>query len=101
MRRLFPEQSVTEWTDPTASLSLLERALPPAWAGRALHGISQADRYQLVAVTRAGQARIVTPDLVGQDGDVLTFLVHRDARSEFDRSLGGERGGELVGERHG
>ena len=33
LRRLFPEKSVSEWTDASGTVSLLERALPDSWAG--------------------------------------------------------------------
>src|SRR5437764_6705365 len=39
MRRLFPEASVTEWTDPTGEISIIERSLPESWAGRNLSGL--------------------------------------------------------------
>src|SRR3954462_3441343 len=40
MRRLFPERTVSEWTDAGGTLSLVERSLPEAWAGRALAGLN-------------------------------------------------------------
>jgi hypothetical protein len=40
-----------------------------------------------VAVTRAGEARLAGPGLVGQEGDVLHLLVHDDARPELDHLL--------------
>jgi trk system potassium uptake protein TrkA len=87
MRRLFPEQSVTEWTDPSGTVRLVERALPPEWAGRSLGGLSDGDRFRLVSLSRAGQARIATPDLVGQEGDVLVLVVRRDAVEDLDGRL--------------
>jgi trk system potassium uptake protein TrkA len=87
MRRLFPEKSVTEWTDPSGSVSLLERSLPPQWAGRSLAGLSDGDRFRLVSLTRAGQARIATPDLVGQEGDVLMLVVRQDALDDLAARL--------------
>jgi len=87
MRRLFPEQSVTDWTDPSGTVSLLERSLPPEWAGRSLAALSEGDRFRLVSLMRAGQARIATPDLVGQEGDVLMLVVHREARQDLDNRL--------------
>jgi trk system potassium uptake protein TrkA len=89
MRRLFPEQSVTDWTDPSGTVSLIERALPPEWAGRGLATLSEGDRFKLVVVSRGGQARLATPDLVGQEGDVLVMAVRRDATAELEGRLGG------------
>ena len=54
MRRLFPERFATEWTDSTGSLTLVERGLPSAWAGRTLVPDID-DAVRLVAVTRDGK----------------------------------------------
>src|SRR5438309_11075918 len=32
-RRLLPDRVVSEWTDPSGEVSLIERRMPPAWAG--------------------------------------------------------------------
>jgi trk system potassium uptake protein len=87
MRRLFPEQSSTEWTDPSGAVSLIERSLPTGWAGHSLGGLNEGDRFKLVSVTRAGRAHIATPELVGQEGDVLVFIVRRDAMDELGGRL--------------
>jgi trk system potassium uptake protein TrkA len=88
MRRLFPERATIDWSDPSGTLSLSERSLPGEWAGRSLAHLSEGDRFRLVSIQRAGQARIATPDLVGQEGDVLVFMVHKDAAAELDLLLG-------------
>jgi len=93
MRRLFPERSVTEWTDASGTVSLIERALPPAWAGRSLHSLSEGDRFRLVCLTRAGHTRLATPDLVGQEGDVLVFAVHKEAFDDLAGLLDTQSGG--------
>jgi trk system potassium uptake protein TrkA len=87
MRRLFPDQAVTEWTDPSGAVSLVERGLPTGWAGHSLAGLSGGSQFRLVSVTRGGQAHIATPELVGQEGDVLVFIVRRDAMEELDGRL--------------
>src|SRR5687768_11438411 len=70
-RRLLPDTPITEWSDATGTLDLIERGIPEAWAGHKLTGLSEAGKFQLVSVTRGGAARLATPDLVGQEGDVL------------------------------
>ena len=57
LRRILPERAVTEWSDATGHLHLIEQPLPTDWEGRplppaALHG----DGIRVVAVTRAGAA---------------------------------------------
>jgi trk system potassium uptake protein TrkA len=87
-RRLLPDRTVSEWTDATGSLSLIERELPDAWAGRKLVELEEGDRFRLVALTRAGEARLVMPSLVGQEGDILHLAVRTDAVEELRARLG-------------
>lgn len=87
MRRLFPETSVEEWTDPSGDLGLIERSLPEAWAGRQLAAMAERDRFRVVAVSRAGHTRLVEGDAIGQEGDVLYLAVHKDAMAELEQRL--------------
>ena len=87
LRRLLPERSVTEWTDPTGAVTLVERALPDAWAGRKLGDLDEGDRFRLVALTRGGATRLVTPGLVGQEGDTLHLVARRDAEDALEERL--------------
>ena len=87
MRRLFPETATTEWTDPTGDLALIERELPDSWAGRSLATLNAGDRFHIISLTRGGQARLVSSDLVGQEGDILHFVVRKDALDELGRLI--------------
>jgi trk system potassium uptake protein TrkA len=87
IRRLFPEQSVTEYTDPTGEFSFIERALPDSWVGRLVGGLEEGDRFRPVLVTRAGQARLATSELVGQEGDVVLMAVRAGALDDLERRL--------------
>jgi len=87
LRRLFPEESVSEWTDATGSIRLIERALPPAWAGRKLTELEDRDRVRLVALSRGGLARLCGPELLGQEGDVLHLAVRTEAVEELEAKL--------------
>lgn len=89
LRRLYPEKSVSEWTDASGTLSLMEHALPDVWAGRKLGELDERDRFRLVSLTRNGQARLVGPELVGQEGDILHLVVHREALDEMEARLAG------------
>jgi trk system potassium uptake protein TrkA len=92
MRRLFPEESHTDWNDPGGKLSLIEHDIPPVWAGRKLSEIDEGERFRVIAVTRGGNAQMPRPDLVGQEGDVLHVLTRQDCLSDLDAKLTG--GGE-------
>jgi trk system potassium uptake protein TrkA len=75
LRRLIPTAHPADWTDASGTLSLVERDLPTAWAGRPLTDLSDADQFRVVAVTRGGVARVAEPALIGQAGDVLHVMV--------------------------
>jgi len=98
MRRLFPEASVTEWTDATGEVSLIERSLPDSWAGRSLAGLNDPNRFRLVVVTRGGDASLDGSDLVGQEGDVLLLAVRAGAMEELESRLKGD--GDNAGGHH-
>jgi trk system potassium uptake protein TrkA len=87
-RRLVPDRLEREWSDATGRLALFERELPDAWAGRRLGDLSVPGEVRLVAVTRAGEARLDVDELVGQEGDLLHFVVTADAVEAFAARLG-------------
>lgn len=88
VRRLLPDQPVTEWTDATGEVVLLERSLAPAWIGKALDALEVPDVSRLVSVTRGGAARLARPGLIGQDGDVIHLAVRKDRLDRVRRELG-------------
>ncbi len=87
-RRLLPGEHDVAWTDPTGTLCLVERDLPDEWAGRRLSDLVDPGAISLVAVTRAGTARLDVGDLVGQEGDILHLMVSEAARADLDRLFG-------------
>jgi trk system potassium uptake protein TrkA len=89
-RRLLPDEAAAEWSDPTGALSLVTRDLPEKWAGKRLGDISVPGEVTLVALVRAGVARLDVADLVGQDGDVLHLLVSGGALERLRSRLGGD-----------
>ncbi len=91
-RRLLPEETTGDWSDASGRLTLVDRSLPDAWAGRALREIEDPGRVSLVAVTRSGTPRLDARELVGQEGDVLHLAVLDDARKQLDMALAGVTG---------
>jgi trk system potassium uptake protein TrkA len=87
VRKLFPEQWANEWSDASGGVDLVERQLPASWAGRKLTELDEGERFRLVALTRGGQARLASVELVGQEGDLLSMAVRRDSREELDARL--------------
>ena len=85
----MPGDVESEWSDPTGTLSLVERHLPERWAGKRLADLSVPGEVTVVAVTRAGVARLDFGDLVGQDGDILHLMVTDTALDRFNARLVG------------
>lgn len=97
LRKLLPAETRTEWTDPTGRVSLVERALPTAWVGRALSQLEEPGRWRLSAVTRMGRALVPAGDMVGQEGDVLLLSVGGEAAAALEQRL--DAGGAAAGPR--
>ena len=94
MRRLLPDTLAADWVDGSGQVSLVERALPVPWAGKRLAGLSEPGRFTLAAVTRLGSAQVPSADLVGQEGDILHFVVETPSLDALqERLLGPVEGG--------
>jgi trk system potassium uptake protein TrkA len=87
LRRLLPGEHAASWTDSTGGLALVERDLPPSWAGRPLSQLEERGRCKLVSVTRLGSARIFDSELVGQEGDILHLIVATGSLGELQERL--------------
>ena len=55
LRRILPDTPAVEWTDPSAKVVLVERRLPPAWAGKKLAELDVADVARVVGLSRLGR----------------------------------------------
>ena len=89
LRRLVPFQTSAEWVDATGSVSIIERALPTSWVGKPLAALEEPGRWRLAMLNRAGVATVPDAGLLGQEGDILTFAVARDALDDVDARLAG------------
>ena len=80
---LLPEELSPHWRDATGSLLLMDRVLPEHLAGQKLSSLEVSGKVRLVAVTRAGVPRLDAASLVGQDGDLLHFVVLKEDLHEL------------------
>jgi trk system potassium uptake protein TrkA len=87
LRRLLPGDHAASWTDSSGQVALVERDLPPSWAGRPLSQLEEPGRCKLVSVTRLGSARIFDSELVGQEGDILHLVVTSGTLEELQERL--------------
>ncbi len=87
LRRMLPDVSTAEWSDATGQISLIERALPLSWAGRRLGELDNATDCRLVALTRGGEARLCSPDVIGQEGDIVHIAVSAQGQEALELRL--------------
>jgi trk system potassium uptake protein TrkA len=87
MRRLIPEARPAEWTDPTAKISLVDRAVTDEWAGQPLADVEEAIGARVVAINRMGAATVPTARTVAQAGDVLYIAAETSRLAAIDTAL--------------
>jgi trk system potassium uptake protein TrkA len=87
LRRLIPDSYEPDWVDASGHVALIERDLPASWAGRPLATLSEPGQFTLAALTRLGNAEVLGPGTVGQEGDLLHFVVNLDALDTLQARL--------------
>lgn len=76
LRRLLPDEVHSEWVDPSGKVCLVERALPDAWVGKKLADLNEPGCFWITSIIRLGAACVVTPNHIGQEGDIAHFVVN-------------------------
>jgi trk/ktr system potassium uptake protein len=90
MRRLLPDPTPAEWTDPTAKVCIVERQVTKPWIGRPLGDLEEATHSRIVALGRLGAAMVPTSNTVAQEGDLLYVSVAIAAVQSFHDTLDGK-----------
>jgi trk system potassium uptake protein TrkA len=93
LRRILPELPAVEWTDPSASVVLVERELPKHLIGQRVTTIETASA-RVVAVRRLGSAMIPNADTIIQEGDVVYVASEIASLSQFDAGLASTQNGK-------
>ncbi|MDQ1536997.1 MAG: trk/ktr system potassium uptake protein [Actinomycetota bacterium] len=74
LRRLLPQGSTPEHTDPSGHIVLADVAVNPAWIGRRISEIESASGARVAYLTRLGDGMLPIADTVYQDGDLIHVL---------------------------
>jgi trk system potassium uptake protein len=74
LRRLLPQGSVPEHTDPSGRVVLAEVPLHQSWIGRPLTEIEDVAGARVAFLTRLGEGVVPQKDTVYQDGDLVHLV---------------------------
>ena len=87
-RWLLPSDNSVAWSDLGSTMHLVERKLPDAFAGKPLGDFNVNREIHVAGVIRAGKGRVDASDIIGQENDVVTFMVTHHGLEELNALLG-------------
>ena len=84
MRRLLPDPTAAEWTEPTGNVCVVERQVTKPWIGKPLSDIEEVLSVRIVAVGRLGSALVPSAKTIAQEGDLLYVSSTTGGLADFD-----------------
>jgi len=87
LRRLLPQGSVPEHTDPSGHIVIADVPINPAWIGRRLSEIESTSGARVAYVTRLGEGILPEPETVYQDGDLVHVVATTSALTSVEAKL--------------
>jgi len=87
LRRLLPQGSVPEHTDPSGQVVIADVPLNPAWIGRRMSEIESTSGARVAYVTRLGEGMLPKVDTVYQDGDLVHLVASTAELSSVEQTL--------------
>ena len=87
LRRLLPQGSVPEHTDPSGHVVIADVPINPAWVGRRISELESTSGARVAYVTRLGDGILPIADTVYQDGDLVHVITTRDLLAAVEQAL--------------
>jgi len=87
LRRLLPQGSVPEHTDPSGHVVIADVPINQAWVGRRITELESTSGARVAYVTRLGEGMIPTVETVYQDGDLVHVVTTSDALPRVEHAL--------------
>lgn len=87
MRRLVPDPTAAEWTEPTANVCVVERQITKRWIGKTIAEFEDETGTRVAAVGRLGAALVPSAKTVAQEGDLFYVSVATVDVATFDAAL--------------
>ena len=86
LRRILPDLPAIEWTDPSSSVVLVERALPDSLVGEKVLEL-EIDGARISALRRLSVSIIPDKKTLIQQGDIAYFAVEKNSVNSLDEFL--------------
>jgi len=87
LRRLLPQGSVPEHTDPSGQIVLADVPVNPAWVGRRLTELESETGARVAYLTRLGEGLLPAGDAVYQDGDIVHLVTTSACLAGVEQTL--------------
>jgi trk system potassium uptake protein TrkA len=87
LRRLLPQGSVPEHTDPSGHVVIADVPINPAWIGRRISELESTSGARVAYLTRLGDGILPGADTVYQDGDLIHVITTRAALANVEQTL--------------
>jgi trk system potassium uptake protein TrkA len=87
LRRLLPQGSVPEHTDPSGHVVIADVSVNEAWIGHRITELETVSGGRVAYVTRLGEGILPGPDTVYQDGDLIHILSTASALADVEKTL--------------
>jgi trk system potassium uptake protein TrkA len=87
LRRLLPQGSVPEHTDPSGRVVVAEVPLHHSWIGRPLTEIEGVAGARVAYLTRLGEGVLPGTDMVYQDGDLVHLVTQTSSLATVEHQL--------------
>jgi len=87
LRRLLPQGSVPEHTDPSGHVVIADVSVNPAWIGRRISDLESASGARVAYVTRLGDGLLPGAETVYQDGDLVHVITTSSGLTAIEATL--------------
>ena len=87
LRRLLPQGSVPEHTDPSGRVVIADVPINPAWIGRRISELESTSGARVAYVTRLGNGLLPGGETVYQDGDLVHVITTRTELASVEQTL--------------
>jgi trk system potassium uptake protein TrkA len=94
LRRMLPLGAVSEYQDPSSSVSLVRCDVHVGWVGQEVERVEERTGARVAYVTRLGRGMVPEPRSVVQENDVVHLMVATDRVGPAQRVLAGPPGRE-------